>query len=648
MLSIKRFAGLLVAAAVLAAPQAHADRGVAHFINDDDRFFALREAARRDDHGRAAELASRLQDYPIPSYVEYYRLRPRLHQAGPTEVREFLRRHDGSAIADRLRNDWLLELGRRRDWAAFDDLYPQFVLNDDLQVKCFALMSKALKGERVVDAARELLVSPRDYGEPCNALIATLSQNGQFSRDDVWAQIRLAAEQGATPSARRMAPLVGTPELAIEGAIERPELSLKKGIGNDRDSHELFIIAVGRIAKTKLEQATALLEKHQERLSKREQAIAWAQIALQASYKLLPDAYAHYWSKTEDAPLSNEAYQWRARMALRGGDWSRVKTEIEAMPQSLRATPTWIYWLGRALKADGRTEEANKLFAAIADQVHFYGQLAQEEMGMKIVAPAPPKPVAPAEIAPLAARAGFQRALKFFEIGMRPEGVREWNWELRKLSEREHLAAAELARQNNLLDRMVNTSDRTRTEVDFAQRFPSPHRDLMDSTTKTLGLDMAWVYGLIRQESRFILNARSSVGASGLMQVMPATAHFVARKIGMTDYKPQRMNDTHVNIQLGANYLSMVLKDLDGSQALATAAYNAGPGRPRAWRSTLGKPVEGAIFAETIPFTETRGYVKNVLSNATYYAALFEGKPQSLKARLGMVAPKNFAPSELP
>jgi len=194
----------------------------------------------------------------------------------------------------------------------------------------------------------------------------------------------------------------------------------------------------------------------------------------------------------------------------------------------------------------------------------------------------------------------------------------------------------------------VNTSDRTKLEVDFNQRYPSPFRDVMVKTTDSLGLDMAWVYGLIRQESRFILNARSYVGASGLMQLMPATAHFVARKIGMRNFDQSQVNDTNINIALGTNYLNMVLRDLDGSQPMATAAYNAGPGRPRAWRSTLSRPVEGAIFAETIPFDETRGYVKNVLSNATYYAALFEGKPQSLKARLGTVAPKGFIKSELP
>jgi soluble lytic murein transglycosylase len=218
------------------------------------------------------------------------------------------------------------------------------------------------------------------------------------------------------------------------------------------------------------------------------------------------------------------------------------------------------------------------------------------------------------------------------------------------MNERQHLAAAELARQNNMLDRMVSTSDRTKSEMDFSQRYPTPFNDSMYKATQVLGLDMAWVYGLIRQESRFVMSARSHVGASGLMQLMPATARYVAKKIGLGGLVPEQVSDVDTNITLGTNYLNMVLTDLGGSQAMASAAYNAGPGRPRAWRASLSKPVEGAVFTETIPFNETRGYVKNVLSNATYYAALLERKPQSLRARLGIVSPKGMdtAASDLP
>lgn len=644
MFYMKQVAGFALAASalVLTLPMAHA-------AGDDDIFLALRDAARRNDANQAAQLAARLPNYAIPSYVDYYRLKPRLRDASGMEIRDYLARYDGEAIADRLRNDWLLELGRKRDWAVFDEQLPLYVVNDDTQVKCYALMSKMARGATVAEDARALLVSPKDYGEACPALISTLVESGQFNADDVWAQIRLAAENNQVAVARRLAPLAGGDEKRVAMAIEHPVVFVARGVGSGRAERETYLVALGRAARQSPEQAAnALSMKAADQLTAREQAIGWAQIALQASYKLAPEA-ASYWSKAQGAPLSQEGQQWKVRIALRNEDWKTVKTNIDHMPSALRTDPAWVYWRARALQAEGKREEARELYRSIADQFHFYGQLATEELGQKISIPQTATPVTPAELATASSNAGLRRALKFFAMDLRFEGVREWNWELRRMkTEREYLAAAEFARQNNVLDRMVNTSDRTRSEHDFDQRFPTPFRDVMYKTTQTLGMDMAWVYGLIRQESRFVMHAKSHVGASGLMQLMPATARYVAKKIGMNDFDHGQVNQIDTNIQLGTNYLSMVLNDLDGSQALATAAYNAGPGRPKAWRSTLPRVVEGAIFAETIPFSETRGYVKSVLSNATYYAALFEGKPQSLKARLGTVAPKGMVPSELP
>ncbi|HCY63507.1 MAG TPA: lytic transglycosylase [Oxalobacteraceae bacterium] len=646
MFLLKRIAGLALAAGafVLALPAAQAVQAV----GDDDIFMALRDAARRNDAAQAAELAARLPNYAIPSYVDYYRLKPRLKDAAGADIRDYLARYDGEAIADRLRNDWLLELGKKRDWAVFDEQLPLYVVNDDTQVKCYALMSKLARGATVTDDARALLVAPKDYGEACPALITALVESGQFTVDDVWTQIRLAAENNQASVARRLAPLAGGDEKRVGLAIESPVVFVARGVGAGRAERETYIVALGRAARQSVEQAAnALTVRAADKLSAREQALGWAQIALQASYKLVPEA-ASYWSKAQGAPLSPEAQQWKVRIALRNEDWKAVKADIEAMPAALRVDPAWVYWRGRALQAEGKRDEARQLFGSIADQFHFYGQLATEELEQQISIPQAAVPVTATELAAMNANPGLRRALKFFAMDLRFEGVREWNWELRRMkSEREYLAAAEFARQNNVLDRMVNTSDRTRSEHDFHQRFPTPFRDVMVKTTQSLGMDMAWVYGLIRQESRFVMHARSHVGASGLMQLMPATARFVAKKIGMNDFDHGQVNQIDTNIQLGANYLNMVLNDLDGSQAMATAAYNAGPGRPRAWRSTLPRIVEGAIFAETIPFSETRGYVKNVLSNATYYAALFEGKPQSLKARLGTVAPKGMVQSEL-
>lgn len=612
----------------------------------DSDFIALREAALRGEIAAAGRLADRLDQYPVQSYVQYYRLYPRLISAPEGEIRDFLTRHAGTAIADRLRNDWLLLLGRARIWRTFDEQYPLFALNDDTQVKCYALLSRLAKGENVAVPARELLIQPNQYGLACSDLIVNLSRDKQFSNGDVWHQIRLAAEYGQISLARRLAGQTDATEKNLALAIEKPYPVLERGIIAPRASHELFIIALGRVSRDDPEKAVKALAKVSARLTNDEQALAWAQIALPASLQLSREA-ASYWDKTWGANLSQDAYQWRVRAALRIGDWPMVAKAIESMPAELQKDSAWVYWRGRAAKKLGHPEEAQKYFQSLAGLSSFYGLLATEELGQKIMVPERPQPPKPEEIAEASANTGFRNAFRFFDIGLRFEGNREWNWQLRGLNERQLLAAAEFARQSEVLDRMVTTADRTRVEPDYTHRYPYPHDDIMQTATQPIGLDKAWVYGLIRQESRFVKAARSHVGASGLMQIMPATANYVARKIGMAGFTLDSLNDTRVNITLGTQYLNMVLNNLGGSQTLATAAYNAGPGRPRLWRSSLDKPVEGAIFAETIPFSETRGYVKSVLANATWYAALFENKPQSLKARLGHVTPKDANLAEL-
>ena len=200
------------------------------------------------------------------------------------------------------------------------------------------------------------------------------------------------------------------------------------------------------------------------------------------------------------------------------------------------------------------------------------------------------------------------------------------------MGDRELLAASRLACDASDWQLCINTSDRTRSEIDMTQRFPMPFRNDVVARAGEIGLDPAYVFGLIRQESRFVLDARSGVGASGLMQIMPSTARWTAKKIGLP-YSNDAISDRDVNLRLGMSYLKLVLDDFAGSQALAAAAYNAGPGRPRRWRD--GPVLEPAAWAENVPFNETRDYVKKVLSNATYYAALLGAEAPSLKARLG-------------
>ena len=302
-----------VATAMMMPSSADAGRRAPVALNAADAdFIALREAALRGDMGEAGRISARLSDYPVQSYIEYYRLYPRLASAPEGEVRSFLSKHEGTAIGDRLRNDWLLLIGRARDWRLFDEQYPLFVLNDDTQLKCYALLSKLAKGEKVAKAAQDLLVQPKAYGEACVDLIGRLQREKQFSETDVWKQIRLSVEFGVPGTARRIAAFTEVSEKQLVQAIDKPNVIIDQGATGSRVARELFIIAIGRLARTDVERAAKVLERMQTRLSGEELAAAWAQIALPASLSLSKDA-APYWRKSWGALLSQEGYQWRAR-----------------------------------------------------------------------------------------------------------------------------------------------------------------------------------------------------------------------------------------------------------------------------------------------------------------------------------------------
>jgi soluble lytic murein transglycosylase len=209
---------------------------------------------------------------------------------------------------------------------------------------------------------------------------------------------------------------------------------------------------------------------------------------------------------------------------------------------------------------------------------------------------------------------------------------------IRGMDDAQLLAAAELALRAGIFDRAINTADRTTHQHNYKLRFLAPFKEVFDEHARSFGLEEAWVLGLVRQESRFIVKAKSSAGAQGLMQLMPATARWMAKRNGLRGYSPGRVAEVPINVALGTGYLKLVLDDL-GHAVLASAAYNAGPGRARRWRDA--RPLEGAIYAETIPFNETRDYVKKVMANTMYYAQLFGGKLVRLKDRLGRIPAKS-------
>ena len=613
-----------------------------------------REALRRNDRRAldAAQEASR--GHELAGWVAYWALSSRLATATQADVDAFYAAWRDTYVEDRLRNDWLLELGRRQDWANFAKDHPTFRMQDDREVQCYHLLLRHRDGEDVTRAAREAWFGQREAGDGCHLLARTLTEAGRFTAADAWTEVRLSVEANRPRAARLAAALVSpAAERAVNELLEQPARALQRhesdALGGLRA--EVAMLALMRAAANDPEFAAGQLQSGLgRRLPSALASHAWAFTGRQAALRGRPEAVDHYREAFQRAgrgtvPWSDDTLAWAVRAFIRlapeGRErWTLVQRAVESMSDGARQNPAWRYWEARALAgraAGGAAGEDDRATArarlqALAGGHGFYPQLAAEDLGLPLTLPEAPQPLSAEERQALRDRPGFSRALRLIALGLRNEGVREWNYTLRGLGDRELLAAAQIACDRQVWDRCINTSERSRGAFDVQQRFPLVLKDAVGSMARDVGVDPAFVLGLIRQESRFVPYLRSHVGASGLMQLMPATAAWTARRAGVA-YQPERINDPDLNLLLGGNYLKYVLDQFDGAQALAAAAYNAGPSRPARWRQ--GATVEAAAWVEAIPFDETRDYVQKVLSNATVYALLIGRGETSLKARLG-------------
>jgi soluble lytic murein transglycosylase len=615
---------------------------------------AAHDAMTRKQWSALAVTVPQAREDLLGMYPEYWLLRYQLWstpraQWPVAQLRRFVKDNSDAWLADKLRADWMLAAARSGDYATVNELAP--VRNGNAQTDCATLEARYMTGKKV--AATEAMRAFKS-GVWCWSLYDDLVASHILGWKDLQPELRDAIEDNKLADAHRYADyLFDTPrQKAFDKMLKDPMKWLVRQSKTPRTQAdiELVTIALARLARGNLDVADSYLRREWAGSLPR-QDVAWvrAQYALVAALNLDPRAHEWY-VEAGNIRLTQYNQEWKIRAALRQAriDWKSVIADIDALPADARQEPCWIYWHARGLAAAGRHDAARAEYEQIADKFTFYGQLASEELGRAITVPPRPAPPTAQEMAQARANAGLQRAIALFRLGWRHYAVPEWNYALRGMNDRQLLAAADLAAREHIYDRVVNTSDRTEKLVDFAQRYIAPFEGRVTAKANQISLDPAWVYGLIRQESRFVTDARSSVGASGLMQLMPSTAKWVANKIGLSNFSPSMVNDFDTNTLLGTSYLSMVLQDLDGSQVLASAGYNAGPRRPVRWRAALTHPVEGAIFAETIPFTETRTYVKNVMANATYYAVMFSGKPQSLKQRLGTIAPEPAQRVDLP
>jgi soluble lytic murein transglycosylase len=620
-----------------------------HAASGDAEFLQARAAYDKKNAIALSEYVQQLQNqnYILAPYADYWLMLLNLEDADNQTVTEFINNYSDYPFADRLRGEYLKKLAKKQDWENFAAEVFHYQLEDSA-VACYAAESSAVLGDTsVLEGAKPLWMQPKEQAANCANLYDHMQAAGILTEDDIFERLRLALEDNRIALAKsiikRSKTFAASQYQLIDKAYGSPSAVLAKNSISfkTRLGRELNLFALSRLAKTNSQQALSAFNKVADSFQPEDRNYFYGRLAWYAAQRHEPEALQWFKRAENIEPkntLGKEQLAWYARAALREKNWDTVLTAISKMSPEQAAEGAWRYWKARALKAKNQTLEANTLFAKLSTERHFYGWLAQEEVDGALSAPLYTYKVTDEEVAEVANTEAFKRVEALQRVDLRWEAKSEWAHATKDFDDKQFLAAAEFAQRNQWYDLAIVTADKTTETHDFTLRYPMPYHDLIKSASADNGVDEAWVYGITRQESRFMHYAKSGVGAAGLMQLMPATAKWIAGRAGVDNYHQGMIHELDTNIALGTYYMGYTKVLMNGQEVMATAAYNAGPSRAKKWMAAT--PLEGAIYAETIPFSETRLYVQKVMANAHLYAPRLGLKSMPLKQRLGVIPSK--------
>ena len=588
------------------------------------QFLAAEKALQQGNLALFETLAEGLRDYPLYPYLEYARLSRDLQKRKPEEITRFLTRYADTPLAPRLRRRWLDHLARSQRWADYLAFYDPADTN--VTRRCHYLNALLHQGKRTQALAQvgKLWHHGRSRPKACDPVFAAWRRAGGLTPEAVWARLELAMNQGQLKLARYLVKQLpkearATARLWLK-LHEQPELALDRLPKAHPMTPAMAEYAARR--KARLDPVGAIdfwqaLQSRHSLPAARKQRVERT-LALRLIREPAPQAWA-FLESLQPAPDDLQSHEARLRGALWRGRWERLSQWIEALPQPWRDSERWRYWLARALEQTGRGDQAKALYRALAQERSFYGFLAADRLGLAYNLKQVPAPVERETLERLAKEPGVARARELVALERWPDARREWRLVTAALDREGILAAARLASQWGWHDQAIFTLARAAYWDDLELRFPLVHTELVRDHARQRTLDASWVFGVIRQESAFNPLVRSHAGALGLMQLMPATARYVARKLLGKKRSPRRHELTRpeVNIELGTAYLSDVLERLEDNPVLATAAYNAGPHRVSRWLPD--DTLAADVWIELIPFRETRTYVQRVFTYAVIY-----------------------------
>jgi len=590
------------------------------------------------------KLEPQLRDYPLYPYLKFAELKKRLNRAPNSEIISFINKYAGTPLARRLHYSWQHKLVRRKDWAT---LVENYLPTKNIKMQCH--YAHALKIENQLMAAYDVIeqiwLTGKSLPKVCDKVIELGLKSGKITQDLVLERIRLAMQSNRVRLAKYLKRYVNKQDqhwidlwLQIQRSPDRI-LSEKKLESNIPIVRWILIDALIRISKKDALKGAKLWSqlKLKYSFSNQEQDRLVRRLTLYLSR--IDDVDSSKWLNATNY-LSDDSYLTGIHIisSIKDRDWESAIDWLDRLNTVERHSEKWRYWRARVYEAMGRLEEARNIYHLNANERSYYGFLAADRNGLNYQFADKPLIYSKEELSVLEQNPAILRARELFLLNEIVDARREWHYAIQRMDNKHILLAAQTADQWGWHDRAIITFGRAKYWGDLKRRFPLVHQKLVIKQSKRQQINPAWAFAIIRQESAFTADARSHAGAMGLMQLLPRTARQVARSIKLKYRNRFDLLNVNTNVKLGVRYLKKVSDHFNGNSVLATAAYNAGQHRVNTWLPKA--PISADIWVETVPFNETRDYLKRVMTYTIIYEQRLGHAPKSILHNMPLIQAK--------
>jgi len=630
------FLGLLLSLFILISfipSQAHAK-----LTNQQQDFLDAWEAIKKNDRPAIAKYKKRLKGYPLLSYIQYHDYRRNINKTPDTLILEFLNENP-NYLGTYLRNRWLKKLASQKKWKTFLTHY-QPAKSIDLQCHhTNALIERNQGSDRktALSQAKTLWKSHAKLPKACYPVDNWLRNNKYLTAEIVWQRIDLAIQKRQFSRARTLMKDLSKKDQSMVKQwiriVRKPSL-IKKPLDKKLSPYvasRAFVQAAKKLASKDPVLAKKLLDQYQKNyhLSKTQILDLERRIALRAAYKYKPASEELLNLVNTQGDKNEETLRWQAQIALKKSNWLDLMDAINLMPKEMQQKTKWQYWKARAFEQTKQNDQAQKIYRQLAKKRDYYGFLSADKA--KLPYRFNPKPVSKLNHAQLIKKyPALQRIKELLAVDWPKSSRSEWHHLLKEADENDLTAIAVMASEWRQHPQAIRSLAVAKQWDQLELRFPTPHKEPVMLNAEKNKIDPAWIYGIIRRESAFNPETRSSAGAVGLMQLMPKTAKYIGQQIGVKQTSWKHLTSAKNNIELGSAYMAYLSERYQGNIVLATAAYNAGPHRVKRW--TKGqKNFPADQWVDTITFSETRAYVKAVLEYTTIFKSRLNGNYDRLR-----------------